>query len=56
MSTEMSIAKRPGFFKRGRAKVMEGFEKCASEDAAEEAAEKDLAWKDDAVTEYRDEY
>ena len=56
MSTEMSIAKRPGLFKRRRVKVMEGLKKCALEDAAEEAAEKDPASKEDSVTEHRDEY
>lgn len=51
MSAEMSIAKRPGLVTRGKARVIEEFERFASEDAAEEANEKDPGSEDEKAAE-----
>lgn len=54
ISAEMSIAKRPNPCYSGKAKVTEEFERFASEDAVEKAAERDPASEDYAVTEHGD--
>ena len=63
-SQQIFIAERPGLVTRGKAKVLEEFERYASKDAAKdtaknaakEATEKDPASEHDAVMKHRDEY